>query len=69
LSGKSAVLTTQPSMPRFGRTAQTAQSQTSSLRREMLPPSPPASTTEARWWEAPWTPNPTGPMPSSGRTT
>jgi probable HAF family extracellular repeat protein len=46
-------------MPRFGRTAQTAQSQNSAPRREMLPPSPPASTTGAKWWEAPWTPTST----------
>ena len=69
LLGKSAALMAQPSLPRFGRMAQTAQSQTSALRREMLPPSPPASTTGAKWWEARWTPSSTGPMPSSGRTT
>ena len=45
----------------------TAQSQTSAFCREMVPPLPQASTTGARWWEAPSTPR-AGPTASSGKT-
>ena len=56
LLGMSRPLTAQPSLPLFGRTAHAAQSQTSAFCREMVPPLPQASTTGARWWEAPSTP-------------
>ncbi len=65
LLGKSPVLTAQPPMPLFGRTAQ---SQTSALCREILAPTPPVSTTRAKWWEPPSTPTSTSTTASSGRT-
>ena len=66
LGQSSPVLVAESDMARFGRTAHVQSS--TSFRREILPPSPPASTTGARWWEAPGTPTLTGPMPSSIRT-
>ncbi len=57
-------MTAQPSLPLFGRTTE---SLSSLLCRKILPPLPPASTTAAKWWEAPSTPW-AGPMASFRRT-
>ena len=51
--GYVSALTAQLSLPLFGRTAE---SLPSLLCRKMLLPLPPASTTGAKWWEAPSTP-------------